>query len=227
MLHLILGRAGSGKTHYLRDLLAQRAQSGEEGILFLVPDQYSFETEKAMLSLLGAAGTVSVETMGFSRLCELLFRTYGGCAVSHLDEGGRAVVMRNAIKQCADRMTVYRHHCGSDSFIASMLSLATECKRSAVAPEQLRAAAADAQPALQAKAQELSLLLGAYDALLISPAPVNCFEVIRSFKDVPLPWIPSRALRGSSFACLSRSFPKRRRSILRCPVIVLKTVTAG
>ena len=166
MLHLILGRAGSGKTHYLRDLLAQRAQSGEEGILFLVPDQFSFETEKAMLSLLGAAGTVSVETMGFSRLCELLFRTYGGCAVSHLDEGGRAVVMRNAIKQCADRMTVYRRHCGSDSFIASMLSLATECKRSAVTPEQLRAAAADAQPALQAKTQELSLLLGAYDAML-------------------------------------------------------------
>ena len=53
MLQFVLGRAGSGKTEYMRRLLADRALAGQGGTVMLVPEQYTFETEKAMLRLAG------------------------------------------------------------------------------------------------------------------------------------------------------------------------------
>ena len=53
MLQFVLGRAGSGKTEYLRRLLADRSLAGFGGTVMIVPEQYTFETEKAMLRLAG------------------------------------------------------------------------------------------------------------------------------------------------------------------------------
>ena len=53
MLQFVLGRAGSGKTEYLRRLLADRSLSGLDSTVMVVPEQYTFETEKAMLRLAG------------------------------------------------------------------------------------------------------------------------------------------------------------------------------
>ena len=57
MLQFVLGRAGSGKTEYMRRLLADRALAGQGGTVMLVPEQYTFETEKAMLRLAGRPST--------------------------------------------------------------------------------------------------------------------------------------------------------------------------
>ena len=53
MLQFILGRAGSGKTEYLRRALADRALSGDSKCIMLVPEQFTFETEKALRRLAG------------------------------------------------------------------------------------------------------------------------------------------------------------------------------
>ena len=49
MLQLILGRAGSGKTYRIREQVKQLAEQNTEKVMLLVPEQYSFESEKAML----------------------------------------------------------------------------------------------------------------------------------------------------------------------------------
>ena len=48
MLQFILGPAGSGKTYTARSMLVEAAKAGKE-VLLIVPEQYSFETEKAVL----------------------------------------------------------------------------------------------------------------------------------------------------------------------------------
>ena len=53
LLQFVLGRAGSGKTEYLRELLAEKNRQGGEKLMMLVPEQYSFETEKAILHKAG------------------------------------------------------------------------------------------------------------------------------------------------------------------------------
>lgn len=166
MLRLILGRAGSGKTEYARGLLKELAQKGEKGLCLMVPDQYSFESERAMLSLLGASSAPLVEVYGFSRLCENVFKEYGGAATPRLDDCGRTVIMRRALRESTDRLSVYKRFADSDSFTAQVLSLVTELKRSAVSAEDLTDAAQRfGDGMLAAKLRELSVISSAYDAL--------------------------------------------------------------
>ena len=55
MLQLVTGRTGSGKTEYVRGVLGTLAQKGEDKLLLIVPEQYSYDSERAMLKTFGNA----------------------------------------------------------------------------------------------------------------------------------------------------------------------------
>ena len=93
MLQFILGRAGSGKTEYIRRMLADHSLAGQGGCVLLVPEQYSFETEKAMLRLAGPQRANAVQIYSFTRLAETVFRREGGVAGRRLNDGGRRILM--------------------------------------------------------------------------------------------------------------------------------------
>ena len=78
MVQLIVGAPGSGKTHEIRERIAGTAAEGRLRVILLVPEQYSFENERALYDRLGASGAVRAEVLSFTRLCELIFRACGG-----------------------------------------------------------------------------------------------------------------------------------------------------
>ena len=49
MLNIIKGESGSGKTTYITNLLANMVKNGEKNILYIVPDQSSFDTQRTFL----------------------------------------------------------------------------------------------------------------------------------------------------------------------------------
>ncbi|MGX8691693.1 MAG: hypothetical protein ACSW70_03710, partial [Eubacteriales bacterium] len=61
MLQLVTGRSGSGKTEYVRRVLGTLAQQGEDRLILIVPEQYSYDSERAMLKTFGNAATQNVE----------------------------------------------------------------------------------------------------------------------------------------------------------------------
>lgn len=167
MLRLILGRAGAGKTDYVRKVICRYAEEGRKGIFLVVPDQFSFESEKAMLDLLGASNAASVEALGFSRLCDVVFKQYGGRSLPETDDGGKAVLMRFAIEECADFLDLYRKSSDREDFVYSMLETAEEFKAAGVTPDILDSAALlTSAPNLSLKLKELSLIMRAYNSAL-------------------------------------------------------------
>lgn len=167
MLHLILGRSGSGKTHYIRSLLRDLAEEGARDLILLVPEQFSFESERAMLELLGPRDAGRVEILSFSRLVDAVFRVYGGVSGARIDDGGRMLLMCLALEGVQDHLELYARHKDSPALAAKLLDLVAECRQCAVTPAVLKATA-DQLPdsALRRKARELSLILEAYDALV-------------------------------------------------------------
>ena len=73
MLQLVLGRAGSGKTHTVYEQIHALAGQGADNLVLIVPEQSSFETERDMLRLLGPARLHCVEVLSFTRLCDRFF----------------------------------------------------------------------------------------------------------------------------------------------------------
>ena len=166
MLHLVLGRSGSGKTEYLRSQAAQLAEK-EQKVMLLVPEQYSFETERAVLHRLGPQKARFIEVTSFTRLCDLVMRQTGGLAGRRLDDGGRNILMALALEGVKDRLTLFRRQADSIELVNRMLSALSEFKMCGISPQQLRGVAQELDEGnLRQKAEETALVLEAYDALI-------------------------------------------------------------
>ena len=69
MLRLITGRISGGKTTRIYEKIRTMVEK-DESVMLIVPEQYSFKTEKTMLEKLGAKGADKVEVQSFSFLAE-------------------------------------------------------------------------------------------------------------------------------------------------------------
>ncbi len=167
MLQIVMGRAGAGKTEYMRRMLADRALSGDGKCVMLVPEQYSFETEKAMLRLAGPQRANAIGIYSFTRLAETVFRKEGGVAGRRLTEGGRRIFMASAIQACQDHLELYRGACQGGRATDMMLTAVNELKMCGIGPEELfETAETLGGRSLGRKLRELGLLYGTYESLV-------------------------------------------------------------
>ena len=167
MLRFVLGRSGFGKTEYLRRLFAQLAADGEEKLLFIVPDQITFEYETAFLDLLGPALSQRILVLGFSRMCDYVFELTGHRFASFADEGVRNMVMSMAMEQVEDQLTVFARRGASRDLCDIMLSAVKEFKKCSLTGDDLRAAAESAgDDILAAKLRDSALAYDTYNALM-------------------------------------------------------------
>ena len=165
MLHLILGRSGTGKTEYIRNLLTVKAAAETDSKLFLVvPDQFTFEYETAMLKKAGPRNSLKVRVLSFSRLADSVFREYGGASLKRLDDSGRKLLMAMAIKECADNLNVYSK--SAEKLTDPMLDAIDELKSSCITPAMLFDKANMAGEGLKDKLYEIALVYSAYEAML-------------------------------------------------------------
>lgn len=166
MLQFILGKSGTGKTEYIYKSISELIKDGEKSVFLLVPDQSTFENEKALLSILGASGFGGVNVFGFERLCRYVFELTATRLENVIDNGTRAVIMSLAIDQLAEKLTLLKTK-NNKSVTELMLSTLTESKQNGVTSDLLRDAADKIDDAtLRQKLIETSLIFDAFDASL-------------------------------------------------------------
>lgn len=166
MIQFILGKSGTGKTTWLNNKVAQLVNNGDEKLMFLVPDQSTFETEKTFLDLLGAKKSKNVLVLGFSRLCQYVFEQTGNVPVNVIDDGTRAVIMSIALEQLTEKLTLLNNS-NNKSMVELMLQTLVECKKNGITTQILRDGALKVDDVtLCAKLNETALVLDTFDALV-------------------------------------------------------------
>lgn len=181
MLQLITGGSGCGKTHYVREQLCELVRSGKSPVL-IVPEQYSFESERVILSMLGAKDAHRVQVYSFTRLAEDIARRAGGSAGRRLDNCGRVAAMGLALSRLSGLLDYYKSK-KSSNFIEHLLDAVKEFKLCAVTPAELNSAAARTDGRLRDKLTELALIYGAYDAITAQAAPADGDPLYGRLKD--------------------------------------------
>lgn len=167
MLRFVLGRSGTGKSEYLKNYLAALAKAGEKKLLFIVPDQKSFETEAAFLSLLGPSLSGNILVLGFSRLCDYVFEHTGNRFVSFADEGVRHVVMSLALEEVAPVLSLFSKRASRLDLCELMLSAVKEYKKCGISSLMLEEAAHNVNnETLSKKLVESAMVYDAYNALM-------------------------------------------------------------
>lgn len=168
MLHLILGEAGTGKTTLVLERIAKTVRAGKRAIL-LVPEQASFESEKALYRALGPKDVLGVEVLSFTRLCNHVFREFGDMAGIHMEDTAKLLMMSIALEQmqAAGELRIYHKNAGTAPFVSAMCDVIHELKSAGVTPEKLREAGevASGQQSID-KFFDLSIIYDAYQALV-------------------------------------------------------------
>lgn len=163
MLHLLLGRAKTGKTSYLYEQI--KINSAKRHQVLIVPEQYSHEAERRLCQTLGNRGAAQAEVLSFTRLYHRVLSETGGLAQPMLDAGGRLLLMHQAVHALSSQLTIYAKSSRKVSFLEHLLATRDELKSYCIQPQQLIQAGTEAPDQEGDHLKELGLILECYDTL--------------------------------------------------------------
>lgn len=164
MLHLIYGRAGSGKTTLLLQKLKETADRGEPCLL-LVPEQQVLVSERTVCEL--DVSAILAEVTSFRRLCNEIFRTYGGLCYRYIGKGARKLLCRKALLQLSPLLS-FGGVGGADDMgrVEQFASAITEMTLYNLTPARLTEAAPQLSGSLRKKVEDLATVAALYQHML-------------------------------------------------------------
>ena len=171
MLRLIYGCPGSQKSDRMRQLIADSLKA-EKQVILIVPERFSLTAEIEIMGLFGDKDRVNLmnlEILSFRRLCNRVFREYGGICYNYAGVGGQMLMMWRALASVKSKLTAYKKLRLRDAgTIETMLQSIVSFRRSAIPAKAFRDAAKDTSldPSLQNKLNDLASIYEAYDDLL-------------------------------------------------------------
>lgn len=161
-LRFILGRAGAGKTsRCLAEISGElRKDPAGPGMVFLVPEQATFQTEHALLR--HCPGVLRAQVLSFRRLAYRVLLEAGGAVRPHIGELGKQMVLRALTNRRRGELQVFQRMAGLSGFGAKLAGVLAELKLYRLTPRDLQAAGtvlAQDDP-LRDKLGDLALLYG-------------------------------------------------------------------
>lgn len=166
MLEFVVGRAASGKTTEIFNEISATVNSGGRAVL-IVPEQFSFESEKELLKILKDSDTSKVSVLSFTRLAENIAKNCGDIGGTVVTDFDRIVLIGSVMLQLKDELVLWGKYASSFDFIKSIASTICEFKMSNITPNNLNECAQTVGVGLlKNKLHDLSLILSGYDALL-------------------------------------------------------------
>ncbi len=164
----------------LMNKLLQNTADVEAGSYLLVPEQYSFETERELCLLGGDSISRYAEVLSLSRLASRVESTYGGGAAVWLDRGGRLLAAAQAVEQVHTRLKVYAGVCRKTEFLEMLLSVIDEFGSYGIESADLISLAEKNEGMFAQKLSELALLYESYIAVTAQAAdPVTRLKHLR------------------------------------------------
>ena len=174
-LQIIYGRAGSGKTSFVLNEIKSRLGQGmsdkhkpHNALVLLVPEQFSFQAEKKLVSEVGTGGILEAEVLSFQRMAYRIFNELGGITYPHIHPSGKAMIIYRILDKMKGKFKVFLKTAQKEGFVDTLSTLITEFKRYGVTPQMLLEAT-DKIPndkPLKEKLAELSIIYKEFDTTL-------------------------------------------------------------
>ncbi len=167
MLHLLKGRAGSGKTAKMREIISRMAQGGCSRPLLLVPEQFSFETERAMLKLLGPQNLKNIDIFSFPRMSFSQLKKGGKANLKTADNGVKAAIMSEALLQLEGELKIFGNVRHNSTALNPLVDFCKELKYCCIDSDTLKEKLEiSTNSFLKNKLNELDLIRNSYEAIL-------------------------------------------------------------
>ena len=134
--------------------------------LVVVPKQLTLQTERTLLEKLNLRGSFRLQVLSAERLCERIFDAAGRPEGARIDDRGRVMLVRAAVREAASSLTLYRGAERRRGFPERCAAQLERIRQAGVTAETLRACAAEFSGSARLKLNDLSYILEAYDSLV-------------------------------------------------------------
>ena len=167
------GASGSGKSRTLHNwILEQAERSLKEGVhardnyVIIVPDQYSMQTQKEIVTESPHKGILNIDVLSFGRLTHKVFEEIGVPKRAVLDDTGKTLLLRRVAGRHAGDLKILGRSIHYPGMIAEVKSVLSEFMQYGIGGQELEAmqkyASDRGQGALSARLHDLQVLYNAF-----------------------------------------------------------------
>lgn len=157
-LQLYLGSAGSGKSYQMyRNIIEESQKNSEVNYLIIVPEQFTLQTQKDIVSMHPNHGVMNVDILSFMRFAYRVFDEVGGDVFPILEDTGKSMVIRKVVSEKRKELILFGAGVKKTGFINELKSLLSEFYQYNIRPddfEQMLEASAK-KPVLNAKLHDI------------------------------------------------------------------------
>ncbi|MDO4169607.1 MAG: helicase-exonuclease AddAB subunit AddB [Lachnospiraceae bacterium] len=158
-LQFIIGRSGSGKTYTIyENLIRESITHPEQDFFFIVPEQYTLQTQKDIVEKHPHHGTMNIDIVSFPRLAYRVFEELSYFPEAVLEDMGKRMVLRKILEEEKNELKVFGSSIHKQGFIENMKSMISELYQYQVSVEQLEAVEGQEEGNLNYKLHDLVLV---------------------------------------------------------------------
>lgn len=141
MLRLITGTATKNKSAQCIREIRQELRQNPKGppIIYLVPEQMTFQQEYALLNDTAVKGSVRAQVYSFSRLAWRVMQLTGGITKKFITSTGIQMMLRKIVEERTGEWQAFQKAVEKQGFIEQLEDMITEFKRYCVTPEMIAA----------------------------------------------------------------------------------------
>ncbi len=163
-LQFVTGGAGSGKTRYLYERAIRESMEHPELLyLFVVPEQYTMQTQKEIIRLHPRHGVLNIDIVSFKRLAWRVFEDLGVQIPVVLDDMGKSMVIRKVAGMKRGSLGLYSGHLDQTGFVSQLKSQISELYQYGLVPEDLEQVRCSTDhPLLAQKLADLQVIYGSF-----------------------------------------------------------------
>lgn len=169
-VRFVLGRAGTGKTTLCLNEVREALRKDPCGppMIILVPEQATFQVERALVNTPDLPGFMRAQVLSFKRLAGRVLQELGGGARRDIGDLGKLMVLRSLIRQKASELSIFAKGSERYGFAQCLAETLRELAMYRVTPEDLEARAAELDKAglgmtpVALKLHDLAVVVRAY-----------------------------------------------------------------
>ena len=137
-LRFFFGPSGVGKSRKLyQEIMERSLKEPDKMFLIIVPDQFTMQTQKDLVTLHERGGILNIDVLSFGRLSHRIFEEVGELDTPVLDDTGKSLVLQKVAMSMLDELPVLGGHLHKQGYIHEVKSALSEFMQYGITPDDI------------------------------------------------------------------------------------------
>ena len=126
-LQFIIGSSGAGKSYYAyKRVIEDSLKHSERNYYVIVPEQFTMQTQKALVEMHPGKGILNIDILSFERLAYRVFEETGGDNRKVLEDTGKSMVLQKMVQQHRKELPYLGSQMNKPGYLDEVKSLISE-----------------------------------------------------------------------------------------------------